>query len=228
MRRLAFAVVLLSPVSCSQEPFDKARERMVREQLESRDVRHKDVLRAMRATPRHLFIPEEFRDAAYEDFPVRIGYEQTISQPYIVGLMTQLLDPRPEHKVLEIGAGSGYQAAVLSQLVKEVYTMEIVPQLAERSAKTLARLGYRNVTVRLGDGYKGWPEKAPFDRIIVTAAPPKLPQALLDQLAPGGRLVAPVGEGFDQWLWTWTKDKAGRVSRRQEIPVRFVPIVPGR
>src|ERR1051325_628968 len=155
---------------------------MVREQIASRGVRSPGVLDAMRATPRESFMPAAVRPQAYEDHAVRIGYGQTISQPYIVAFMTETLDVRKDHKVLEIGTGSGYQAAILSPLVNAVYTIEIVPQLAKGAAETLQRLGYRNVFVREGDGYKGWPEKAPFDRIMLTAAPPEVPQALLDQL----------------------------------------------
>jgi protein-L-isoaspartate(D-aspartate) O-methyltransferase len=159
----------------AQDPFAGQRERMVRTQIQERGVRDPGVLRVMRLVPRHLFIPESMRSQAYEDHPVPVGYGQTISQPYIVGLMTELLEPRKDSKVLEIGTGSGYQAAVLSGLVKQLFSIEIVPELARSASALLQQLGYRNVTVRWGDGYKGWPEEAPFDRIIVTAAPPQLP-----------------------------------------------------
>ncbi len=192
-RRAAALLPLALAAACAQDPYAAARERMVREQIAERDVRNADVLRAMRAVPRHLFMPEGVRSMAYEDHPVPIGLGQTISQPYIVGLMTELLEPDRRLRVLEIGTGSGYQAAVLAGLVKHVYTIEIVPELARSSAATLKKLGYGNVTVRHGDGYKGWPEEAPFDRIIITAVPPELPEALLDQLKSGGKLVAPVG-----------------------------------
>ena len=213
----------------AQDPFAAERERMVRTQIQERDVRNPAVLRVMRLVPRHLFIPESARAQAYEDHPVPVGYGQTISQPYIVGLMTELLEPRKDSKVLEIGTGSGYQAAVLSGLVQQLFSIEIVPELARSSAALLDKLGYRNVTVRWGDGYKGWPEQAPFDRIIVTAAPPELPKALLDQLKPGGKLVAPVGSTvFGQDLIVVDKTPDGKLRRRSVIPVMFVPMVKGK
>jgi protein-L-isoaspartate(D-aspartate) O-methyltransferase len=211
--------------SCASAADDAAS--MVREQIESRGIRNPDVLRSMRNTPRHLFIPPEQRSLAYDDRPVPIGYRATISQPYIVALMTELLEPAKDHKVLEIGTGSGYQAAVLAPLVKHVYTIEIVPELAETAKRALDKVGRKNVTVRAGDGYKGWPEQAPFDRIILTAAPPEIPQALVDQLKPGGKLVAPVGD-TSQELVVLDKSKDGKVTRREVAPVRFVPMVPGR
>jgi protein-L-isoaspartate(D-aspartate) O-methyltransferase len=214
---------LLAPA----DPYAVQRERMVREDLQARDVRDPAVLRAMRETPRHEFVPKEIRKMAYADQPLPIGHGATISQPYIVAIMTQMLEPSKEHKVLEIGTGSGYQAAVLSPLVREVYTIEIVPELAQSASRDLKRLGYSNVTVRAGDGYKGWPEEAPFDRIILTAAPPELPQALIDQLAPGGKLVAPVGRGYQE-LIVIDKTSDGKIRRRKSIPVRFVPMVPGK
>src|SRR5688572_10378682 len=155
-------------------PSAKERHMLVEEHIEKRGVRNPEVLRVMRAVPRHEFVPQQYRDDAYDDRPLSIGHGATISQPYIVAAMTELLDPARHHKVLEIGTGSGYQAAVLSMLVKDVYSIEIVPELAARSAEALKRLGYLNVHVRLGDGYKGWPEHAPFDRIILTAAPPEV------------------------------------------------------
>jgi len=202
---------------------------MVREQIEARDVRNPDVLRAMRTTPRHLFVPTEMRSMAYLDQPLPIGGGQTISQPYIVAVMTELLQTAKTHKVLEIGTGSGYQAAVLSPLAGRVYTIEIVPELATRSAALLKELGCSNVTVRQGDGYLGWPEQAPFDRIILTAAPEAVPKALLNQLKPGGRLVAPVGSTpLDQDLVVIEKGADGRMRERSIFPVRFVPMVRGK
>lgn len=199
---------------------------MVEQQLEARGIRNKAVLEAMRATPRHLYMPPEVRSEAYADRPVPIGYGQTISQPYIVAFMTDALEVERGHRVLEIGTGSGYQAAVLARLAGEVYSVEIVPELARRAAETLSAQGHHNVHVRQGDGYRGWPEKAPFDRIMLTAAPPEIPQALIDQLKPGGRLVAPVGEtGTNQELILLTKSVSGAVSRRSILPVRFVPMV---
>ncbi|MBZ5584259.1 MAG: protein-L-isoaspartate(D-aspartate) O-methyltransferase [Acidobacteriia bacterium] len=226
-RRLGLAVLALAlagPV-CAQDAWSAARQRMVRDQIEDRGVRNPDVLRVMRATPRHLFVPASVRDFAYEDHPVPIGHGATISQPYIVALMTELLQPARHHRALEIGTGSGYQAAVLAQLVKHVYTIEIVPELAASAAESLRRAGHANVTVRRGDGYKGWPEEAPFDRIILTAAPPGIPPALVAQLSNGGRLVAPVGSTWNQRLVVIDKGADGRIHRRTESAVIFVPMV---
>jgi protein-L-isoaspartate(D-aspartate) O-methyltransferase len=201
----------------------------VKSDIQERGVRDARVLAAMRATPRHQFVPANIRSMAHEDRPLSIGYGQTISQPYIVAYMSELLRTAPDLTVLEIGTGSGYQAAVLSALVKEVWTIEIVPELARSAAETFQRLGLKNVFTRVGDGYKGWPEKAPFDRILLTAAPPEIPQALLDQLKPGGRLVAPVGAGpFSQEIVVIDKTKDGKLKRRSDIPVIFVPMVKGR
>ncbi len=216
----------LAPLLVAGDPYGAARERMVREDIEARGVRDPGVLRAMRTTPRHLFVPPGARAQAYEDHPLPIGHGATISQPYIVAWMTELLQPRKTSRVLEIGTGSGYQSAVLSPLVKHVYTVEIVPELAQSAAETLKRLGYENVTVRQGDGYKGWPEHAPFDRILLTAAPARIPQALIDQLAPGGRLVAPVGDSpFSQDLIVLEKRPDGSIRRRSVGGVMFVPMV---
>jgi protein-L-isoaspartate(D-aspartate) O-methyltransferase len=188
-------------------------------------VRNTDVLRAMRATPRQEFVPLESRVLAYADRALSIGFGATISQPYIVGLMTELLGVGRESRVLEIGTGSGYQAAVLSQLAQHVYTVELQRDLARAAAARLTRLGYGNVSVREGDGAQGWPEEAPFDRVIVTAAAPEIPPALLEQLQPGGRLVAPVGEGDqDQELVVIEKSGTGELSKRSVIPVRFIPL----
>jgi protein-L-isoaspartate(D-aspartate) O-methyltransferase len=206
------------------DAFAPIREHMVRDQIERRGIRTPDVLRVLRATLRHEFIPETVRAMAYEDCALPIGYSATISQPYIVALMTDLLRPEKGQRILEIGTGSGYQAAILAQLTAHVYTIEIVPDLAESARRTLERLGYANVTVRQGDGYRGWPEAAPFDRIIVTAAPPEIPKALLDQLAPGGRLVAPVGAGWGQDLILLEKHPDGSVHRTAIAPVIFVPM----
>jgi protein-L-isoaspartate(D-aspartate) O-methyltransferase len=200
---------------------------MVRQQIAARGIRHPGVLAAMERTPRHRFVPQALQDAAYADHPLPIGHHATISQPYIVALMTELLDPSPRLRVLEIGTGSGYQAAVLSPLVAHVFTIELVPELARDSARRLCDLGYTNVTVRHGDGYRGWPEHAPFARILVTAAPPEVPAELVRQLAPGGRLVLPVGQGWDQELVVIEKRSDGRLSRRVVCPVRFVPMLPG-
>jgi len=203
-----------------------ARERMVASQIEARGVRDPRVLDSLRRVPRHLFVPDAQRDDAYLDTPLPIGHGQTISQPYIVALMTELARPRATDRALEIGTGSGYQAAVLSPLVKELFTIELVEPLAAQAKERLAALGYGNVTVRAGDGYAGWPERAPFDVILVTAAPERVPPALLEQLAPGGRMVIPVGrQDEEQWLRVVEKDAGGRIRTREEIPVRFVPMV---
>jgi len=199
------------------------RERMVREQLEARGISNPRVLTAMRAVPRHEFVPEDMRDRAYEDHALPIGWDQTISQPYIVGFMTEAIDPRPEHRVLEIGSGSGYQAAVLSLLVSEVCTIEIVEPLAVRAAETLRRLGYDNVRVRSGDGHLGWPEDAPFDSIIVTCAPDEIPAPLVEQLREGGRMIIPVGPRGIQELVLLEKH-AGTMRRRRVMSVAFVPM----
>ena len=206
--------------------FAAARERMVADQIADRGVTDARVLAALRAIPRHLFVPPGSQDEAYEDRPVPIGYGQTISQPYIVALMTELARPAPGDRVLEIGTGSGYQAAVLSRLAGTVYTIEIIEPLAEHARQLLAKLECRNVTVRTGDGYGGWPEKAPFDAIVVTAAPDHVPPALLEQIRPGGRLVIPVGGVNDvQQLRVMEKDARGEVRTRDVAPVRFVPLV---
>lgn len=210
----------------AQDRFAADREAMVRDQIEARGVKTSAVLNAMRAVPRHELLPEPVRNMAYSDRPLPIGHGQTISQPYIVALMTELLDPSKSDRVLEIGTGSGYQAAVLSGLVKEVYTIELEPVLAEQSKAKLRELGYSNVIVRQGDGYKGWPEQAPFDKVILTAAPPKIPQTLIDQLKPGGILVAPEGRMYQE-LIVVTKGRDGRVRRRSVLPVVFVPMRPG-
>lgn len=199
-----------------------ARQRMVETQIVSRGVRDPATLEAMRRVPRHLFVPESQRAYAHTDGPLTIGSGQTISQPYIVALMTELARPTRTSRVLEIGTGSGYQAAVLAECAGEVYTIEIVPELGERAASLLRDLGYANVTTRVGDGYDGWPEAAPFDAIVVTAAPDEIPKPLLDQLKPDGRLVAPVGTAAQE-LVVITRDGAG-FRRESIIPVRFVPM----
>jgi protein-L-isoaspartate(D-aspartate) O-methyltransferase len=180
------------------------------------------VLDAMTRVPRHLFVPEAQRAGAYGDYPLPIGYDQTISQPYIVGFMTEALDVQREHRVLEIGTGSGYQAAILGELAREVYTIEIVAPLAERARQTLAELGYRNITVRTGNGYAGWPEHAPFDRIMVTAAPDEVPPALVEQLKPDGLMAIPVGR-IDQELRILRRTGDG-LQTLKTLPVRFVPM----
>jgi protein-L-isoaspartate(D-aspartate) O-methyltransferase len=204
------------------EKLAQLRERMVREQLQARDINDTRVLAAMKKVPRHEFVPEELIDSAYEDGALPLMLGQTISQPYIVAYMTQALDLQGTERVLEIGTGSGYQAAILAEIVREVYTIEILPQLHTRAETILSKLGYRNIYLRVGDGFLGWPEKSPFDRIIVTAAPVETPQPLLDQLKEGGRLVIPLGS-ITQELVVFEKTRSG-IRRRTTIPVRFVPM----
>jgi len=224
----------MAPADCTsgdpaQDPLTRARLAMVAGQIAARGVKDPRVLDAMRAVPRHEFVPATLREDAYGDSPLPIGHGQTISQPYIVALMTELARPSPSDRVLEVGTGSGYQAAVLSQLVARVFSVELVDPLAQSAASTLRRLGYGNVTVRSGDGYLGWPDEAPFDIIVVTAAPEEVPAALLSQLKPGGRLIVPVGRVWDvQDLQLIEKDASGRVTTRSVIPVRFVPMVKKR
>ena len=204
------------------------REEMVRSGIENypyQPVEDPLVLRAMRRVPRHLFVPREFMDLAYRNSPLLIGYDQTISQPFIVAHMSELLELKTDHRVLEIGTGSGYQAAVLGELCKHVYTIEIVEPLGKKASKLLKELGYDQVQVRIGNGYKGWPEAAPFDRIIVTCAPEDIPQALMDQLKPGGRMVIPVGKQYGtQYMVEVNKDRKGRITQKRHYPVRFVPM----
>lgn len=209
-------------VSCSPQGWADLRERMVLQQIETRGVKDPAVLAAMRTVPRHQFVPEDYREAAYNDSPLPIGESQTISQPYIVALMSELLEVRAGDKVLEIGTGSGYQAAVLAEMGVEVFTVEIRRGLCERAEGILGELGYENAHVRCGDGYGGWPEEAPFAGIIVTAAPERIPEPLVDQLAPGARMVIPLGD-FYQQLMVIKKTDDG-VEERSVIPVRFVPM----
>lgn len=207
----------------SRDGTAKERRQMVDRQIEARGVSDPRVLEAMRKVPRHELVPEAQRSWAYEDRPLPIGHRQTISQPYIVAFMTEQLELSGDEKVLEIGTGSGYQAAVLGELANEVYSIEIVKPLAERSRKDLARLGYENIHLKEGDGYQGWPDEAPFDAIIVTAAPGHVPQPLIDQLAVGGRMVVPVGHG-SQELLLLVRTESG-IERRRLLGVRFVPMV---
>lgn len=211
-----------SSTAIAQDSRATERERMVAEQIAARGVGDSRVLAAMRVVPRHEFVPKSVRPDAYRDHPLRIGYRQTISQPYIVALMTEKLELLQSDRVLEIGTGSGYQAAILSRLVKRVYTIEIVEPLAKRAKHDLARLGFQNVEVRAGDGYRGWPEHAPFDAIIVTAAPDHIPQPLIDQLVVGGRMILPVGDHHQQLVVL--RRTATGVERERVINVRFVPM----
>jgi protein-L-isoaspartate(D-aspartate) O-methyltransferase len=223
---LAMTVLIsAAPAHCAED-YSVRREAMVKDQIMARDVRDQRVLKAMGEVPRHLFVPEAYASEAYNDHPVPIGLGQTISQPYIVALMTELLEIESSHKVFELGTGSGYQAAVASRMAAEVYTVEIYDQLAKTAADRLNRLGYDNVHVISGDGYFGLEEKAPFDAIVVTAAADHIPPPLLDQLKPDGRLVIPLGNPFYvQQLVLVTKDSAGRIKETPVIPVRFVPLL---
>lgn len=220
------------PISCRAERpedddqrWEKLREGMVARQIAARGVRDEAVLQAMRIVPRHRLVPEDVRPYAYDDTPLPIGLGQTISQPYIVALMTELARVKPGHRVLEVGTGSGYQAAVLAQMGAEVYTIEILEPLARRAERDLAELGYTNVCVRAGDGYLGWPEVAPFDAILVTAGATHIPKPLVEQLKVGGRMVIPVGETLHtQSLRLLIKNEDGTLDERDILPVRFVPL----
>jgi protein-L-isoaspartate(D-aspartate) O-methyltransferase len=218
-------VPVVAGEAAASDPLRVAREAMVREQLAApgRDIRDPRVLDAMRRIPRHEFVPADLREMAYFDQPLPIGHGQTISQPYIVAFMSEALKPRAADRVLEIGTGSGYQAAVLAALVKEVYTIEIVEPLAKQATATLRRLGHKNVEVKAGDGYQGWAEHAPFDAVIVTCAPERIPEPLVQQLKEGGRMIIPVGPAHDQSLVLLEK-KDGKVKRSSVLPVRFVPM----
>lgn len=202
------------------------RHAMIENQIIDRGVSDERVIKAMNDVPRHLFVKESLRDLAYADGPLPIGHNQTISQPYIVAYMTEILQPDTHHIVLEVGTGSGYQAAILSKLVNHVYSIEIIPELGKEAANRLDKLGYDNVTVKIGDGYNGWEEHSPFDRIIVTAAPEQIPKKLVDQLKSGGLMVLPVGKtSFGQDMRVVKKDKTGQVTTQETIPVRFVPMI---
>jgi protein-L-isoaspartate(D-aspartate) O-methyltransferase len=225
---LLLGLLSLSFGACAQQqkPQDYAeqREQMVQAQIAARGVDDARVLEAMREVPRHEFMPPKVRRLAYADRPVPIGEGQTISQPFIVAYMTAALNPEPQDKVLEIGTGSGYQAAVLSRLVDEVYTIEIFPTLGKQAREDLQEQGYENVHVRIGDGFQGWPEQAPFDKIIVTASPEEVPKPLKAQLAEGGRMIIPVGQGLNQNLRLLTKQD-GEIVEQDVMPVRFVPLI---
>lgn len=226
-RAIMFTLMWVHDTGAAGEASSYRAERaeMVVRQIAERGVRDERVLSAMRKVPRHEFVPEAEKRHAYRDSPLPIGNGQTISQPYIVALMTELVRPAKLHRVLEVGTGSGYQAAVLAELVEHVYTIELEAELAQQAADVLRRLGYENVTVRTGDGYAGWEQYAPFDIIVVTAAPDHIPQPLIDQLKPGGRMVVPVGPVHaSQDLRILEKDAAGKVVTKNVAPVRFVPL----
>jgi protein-L-isoaspartate(D-aspartate) O-methyltransferase len=214
---------ILSPLQRNQDDYAELRKDMVDRQIRSRGITHPATLNAMMKVPRHEFVPEYQKPNAYEDRPLSIGSNQTISQPYIVAYMTEAINPEKSDKVLEIGTGSGYQAAVLAEIVDEVYTIEIIPELAIRAQDTFERLEYGNIYARTGDGYAGWPEEAPFDAIIVTAAPEEVPPPLVEQLKEGGRMIIPIGPVYRvQYLQLLTK-KNGKLKVQNLLPVRFVP-----
>lgn len=209
--------------SSSQDRFQQQRENLVKNQLIPRGIKNKAVLEAMRSVERHLMVPKDVQKHAYEDRPLPIGSGQTISQPFIVAFMTQAIQPEPGMKVLEIGTGSGYQAAVLAEIVDEVYTIETVEALGKKAENTLTGMGYKNIFYKIGDGYHGWEEHAPFDAIIVTAAPEEIPPRLIEQLKTGGKMVIPVGPSANQHLKLLEKKKNGKITSKELLPVRFVP-----
>ena len=215
--------ILVENLSSRMEQFEIERKQMVESQIRGRGIQDERVLAAMSQIPRHQFVDSPWKDLAYSDRPLPIGHQQTISQPYIVAYMSEAAEISTQDKVLEIGTGSGYQAAVLGEIAQKVYSIEIIPQLAQRARQTLAQLGYKNIQVKTGDGYEGWAEYAPYDAIIVTAAPEKIPQPLIDQLATNGKLVIPVGSWFQEIVvLTKTED---RIIEKKTLPVRFVPMI---
>ena len=213
--------------SAAQDKFQSLREQMVKYQIEERDVKSKIILDAMRSVPRHEFVPEKYHDDAYNDHPLPIGYGQTISQPYIVALMTELADLSHGEKALEIGTGSGYQAAILSQIIDSVFTIEIITELTKEAQDRLQRLGFEKIKVKNADGYFGWKEHAPFDAIIVTAAAEHIPPPLIEQLKEGGKMIIPIGHPFQVQNLMLVEKKNGKVYTQNIIPVRFVPLVRG-
>ncbi len=213
----------LTESSAQRDPYLEVRNRMVADYLVKEGIKSQAVLKAMSTVPRHMFVSRDAWDQAYYDQAIAIGHKQTISPPYIVAYMTEMLDPQPDDRVLEIGTGSGYQAAVLSRIVKDVYTIEIVDQLGKRAAKVLKDLKYDNVHPKIGDGYKGWPENAPFDKIIVTCSPEDVPQPLIDQLKEGGKMIVPLGTRYEQRFYMYEK-KAGKLVKTSLLPALFVPM----
>lgn len=229
---IASLMLIFSTIQCSNsqdvkyDQYIGLRKAMVEEQIKDRGIRNRKVLEALMNVPRHKFVPNEYKSRAYDDCPLPIGYNQTISQPYIVAYMTEILEPDSIERILEIGTGSGYQAAILSKLYKQVYTIEIVRPLGEQAKKLFETEGYSNITVKIGDGYQGWKEYAPYDAIIVTCAPTNIPQALIDQLAEGGKMIIPVGNSMGQVLYLLEKRK-GKIHQKATLPVMFVPMVKG-
>jgi protein-L-isoaspartate(D-aspartate) O-methyltransferase len=224
MKRSPIILLCLAFLFAFQEdPYRKNREEMVLQTIEQRGVTSENVLKAMRTVKRHLFIPENITAAAYEDRPLPIGYGQTISQPFIVAYMTEIINPKPHHKVLEIGTGSGYQAAVLAEVVKEVYTIEIIPDLGNAASARLQKLGYSNVKTKVTDGYFGWPEHGPYDAIVVTAAAEFVPPPLIEQLKEGGKIVIPIGAPFMTQSLMLIEKKGKKITTKNLMPVAFVP-----
>lgn len=220
---LQLLILFFPALIYAQDLFLDKRERMVTYQIERRGIDHIETLKAMRTVKRHLFVPENYRKYAYDDGALPIGYGQTISQPYMVGYMTQLLDPKPESKMLEVGFGSGYQSAVLAEIIDSVFAVEIIPELGQASIKRLGNLGYKNVQVKIADGYYGWEEHSPFDAIIVTAAAEYIPPPLVKQLKDGGKMVIPVGSPFMTQMLMLVEKKDNKVTTKSLFPVRFVP-----
>ena len=219
-----YILTVLLLLSSQEDIFKQKRESMVKDQIETRGVKDETVLKAMRTVNRHLFVPTQQIANAYEDRPLPIGYGQTISQPYIVAYMTEVIKPKSNFKVLEIGSGSGYQAAILAAIVKDVYTIEIVPQLGDSATQRLKRLGYKNIEVKKADGYNGWKEHAPYDAIIVTAAAEYIPPPLIRQLKDGGKMVIPVGSPFMTQMLILVEKKKDRTTTKSMLPVSFVPL----
>jgi protein-L-isoaspartate(D-aspartate) O-methyltransferase len=224
MKISSFIILCITFLFAFQEdPFIKQREEMVLETIEKRGVTSEIVLKAMRKVKRHLFVPENVVANAYEDRPLPIGYGQTISQPFIVAYMTEIINPKPQHKVLEIGTGSGYQAAVLAEIVKTVYTVEIIPDLGNAASTRLQKLGYNNVNVKIADGYFGWPEHGPYDAIVVTAAAEFVPPPLIEQLRDGGKIVIPIGAPFMNQNLMLIEKNGKKITTKNLMPVAFVP-----
>lgn len=224
MKNIFIAILLLlTGLSAISQSLQRQRENMVRTQIQNRGVKDQPTLNAMGAVQRHMFVPDAFISRAYDDSPLPIGYGQTISQPFIVAYMTSIIDPKPHYKVLEIGCGSGYQAAVLAEIVSHVYTIEIVPELGQRAKKLLSDLDFKNITVKTADGYYGWEEYGPFDAIVVTAAAEFIPPPLIAQLKEGGKMIIPVGSPFLTQNLILVEKKDGKTTTRNLMPVRFVP-----
>jgi len=220
---ILFLFLLIGTQPALSQNYERLRNKMVRDQIVARGITHRSTLQAMRTVERHLFVDSQLANKAYEDNPLPIGHGQTISQPFIVAYMTSLIEPRPHFRVLEIGTGSGYQAAVLAEIADSVFTMEIIPELGEMAEKRLEALGYENVRVTVGDGYRGLPEKAPFHAIVVTAGAEHIPPPLLEQLAEGGKMIIPVGSQFAVQYLILIEKKKGRITTKNMMPVRFVP-----